>query len=158
MIEEHGRVVSVEKRAVWIETARKSTCSSCSAKSGCGQHLIEKYRNSNSHSYIRATINHQSVEQGGEVIIGIPENTLMKASMLVYLLPLLAMMLALWGASARDMGDLVTVALALLGLGLGFVPVRLFGQKAGDLCGVSVMRTIPRHCEPELITVTDLTA
>ena len=158
MIEEHGRVVSVEDSTVWVETVRKSTCSSCSAKSGCGQHLIEKYRNSNSHSYIRATAGHLALKKGDEVIIGIPEHSLMKASMLIYLLPLLAMMLALWGASSMGAGDLMTIMLALLGLGLGFIPVRLLGQGGGDMCQVSVIRRISRQQKPELISLSDLTA
>lgn len=158
MIEEHGRVVSVEAGAAWVETVRKSTCSSCGARGGCGQHLIEKYKTTNSHSYIRATIDNLPVHENDEVIIGIPENSLMKASMAVYLLPLLAMMLAIWGASSLALGDLATIALALLALGLSFVAVHLFGQQAGDMCKVSVVRVLPRSVEPELITVSDLVA
>ena len=42
MIEEPGRVVAVEEGAVWVQTLRKSTCSSCSANAGCGQGLLDK--------------------------------------------------------------------------------------------------------------------
>ncbi|MET4708605.1 SoxR reducing system RseC family protein [Endozoicomonas lisbonensis] len=88
MIEEQGRVVTVEEGAVWVETIRKTTCSSCSARNGCGQHLAEKYKSSKTHSYIRAANETGStIKEHDEVVIGIPEDSLMKASMVVYLLP-----------------------------------------------------------------------
>lgn len=42
MIEEQGRVVATEPGAVWVETVRRSTCSSCSANAGCGQGLMQR--------------------------------------------------------------------------------------------------------------------
>lgn len=146
MIEEHGRVVAVERRAVWVETIRKTTCSSCSAKNGCGQHLVEKYKSNKSHSYIRATNDSDSViQKHDEVIIGLPEGSLMKASVVVYLLPLMCMLAVLWLTSFYNLSDLTAVILALFGLAVGLVPVRLFGQRAGDMCKVQVMKVIPRR-------------
>ncbi|MET4693995.1 SoxR reducing system RseC family protein [Endozoicomonas lisbonensis] len=153
MIEEQGRVVTVEEGAVWVETIRKTTCSSCSARNGCGQHLAEKYKSSKTHSYIRAANETGStIKEHDEVVIGIPEDSLMKASMVVYLLPLLSMMAGLWLGSFLVLGDLVTVLLALSGLAAGFVPVRMLGQKASELCRVQVLKVTPRQLdEPELV-------
>lgn len=155
MIEEHGRVISVEDDTVWVETIRKTTCSSCSAKNGCGQHLAEKYKSSKTHSYIRAANESGSViKEHDAVVIGIHENALMKASMVVYLLPLLAMLAGLWAGSALG-GDPAAVMMALVGLAAGFVPVRMLGQRAGEMCRVQVLKVVPRQQgEPELIPAT----
>ncbi|AMO56957.1 SoxR reducing system RseC family protein [Endozoicomonas montiporae] len=153
MIEEHGRVVAVEGDAIWVETIRKTTCSGCSAKNGCGQHLAEKYKSSKTHSYIRASnASGSSIKEHDEVTIGIPENALMKASMVVYLLPLLSMMAGLFLGSFLAIGDLWTMLLSLSGLVAGFLPVRMLGQKAGDMCHVQVLKVTPRQLdEPELV-------
>lgn len=159
MVEEEGRVVTVEQDAVWVETIRKSTCSSCSARNGCGQHLIEKYRSSKSHSYIRATcspsLSALSLRENDRVVIGIPEAALVQASLLVYLLPLVSMIGSLWLASSLGLHDLVTALVALAGLGLGFIPVRLLGARTGDMCRVKVVRKLSSvQVEPELIPVS----
>ena len=152
MIEEEGKVVTVEQGAVWVETIRKSTCSSCSARNGCGQNLLEKYRSSKQQSYIRAS-NDFSIEENDQVVIGIPESALMRASLLVYLMPLIFMMGSLWLATAVGWNDLLTALSAMAGLAAGFIPVRMLGQSTSDMCRVKVIKVLPRKVAgPELIT------
>lgn len=154
MIEEEGRVVVVEQGAVWVETIRKSTCSSCSARNGCGQNLLEKYRASKQQSYIRAT-NDFSIEESDRVVIGIPESALMRASFLAYLLPLAGMMGSLWLATAAGWNDLFTALSAMAGLAAGFIPVRRLSQSNRDMCRVRVIRVLPRKViGHELITTS----
>ena len=153
MIEEQGRVVAVEEGTVWVETERKSTCSSCSAKNGCGQHLVDKYRTKKTHSYIRASSN-LDLNEGSTVIVGIPEASLMKASVLAYLLPLVFMMAAIWGVNLAGMHELVALPAALAGLVLGFIPARMLGDKAGDICKVTVVRKVEGQQQTELIPVS----
>ncbi|MGI9277351.1 MAG: SoxR reducing system RseC family protein [Endozoicomonas sp.] len=153
MIEEPGRVMSVEQDGVWVETIRKSTCSSCSARNGCGQHLAERYVSSKSHSYIRATSD-VALNENDKVVVGIPEGALIKASMFVYLLPLVSMMGSLWLSTWLEWNELVTVLTALAGLALGFLPVRSLGRRAGEMCRVRVVRVLPREVtEPEWMPV-----
>ncbi|WOG25567.1 SoxR reducing system RseC family protein [Endozoicomonas sp. 8E] len=153
MIEEEGRVVAVEQGTVWVETIRKSTCSSCSVRNGCGQNLLEKYRSNKHQSYIQA-INDFSIEENDQVIIGIPESALMRASFLVYLMPLAGMMGALWLATAVGWNDFFTALSAMTGLAAGFVPVRMLGQSTSDLCRVRVIKVLPRKVVgSELITI-----
>ena len=42
MIEEQGRVVAREPGAIWVETVRAGTCSSCPARQGCGHSVINR--------------------------------------------------------------------------------------------------------------------
>ena len=155
MIEEQGRVISSEgssegsseEKVVWVETERKTTCSSCSARHGCGQHLAEKYRPSSAFAYIRASSD-WSLAEGDRVLVGIPENSLLKASVVVYLLPLLLVLAALWLSQAADFGDGITLMLSALGLVVGFIPARKLGAQEGDMCRVKVVRVLSRESAP----------
>lgn len=87
----------------------------------------------------------------------------MKASMLVYLIPLLLMMVSLWLSGLAGFSDAATVMFAVIGLGLGFVRVKWFGQRAGDMCRVDVIRVVlaeggsdRRQAVADLITVGSL--
>ena len=144
MIEEQGRVISAEGDTVWIETERKTVCSSCNARNGCGQHLAEKYRPSSAFAYIRA-YSEWSLSEGDRVMVGIPENTLLKASAVVYLLPLLLIMAALWFSQVMELGDGATLIASFLALVAGFVPARKLGTQEGEVCRVKVVRVLSRQ-------------
>ncbi|USE39063.1 SoxR reducing system RseC family protein [Endozoicomonas sp. SCSIO W0465] len=142
MIEEQGRVVAVESDFVWVETIRQSSCSSCSAQNGCGQHLSEKYRADTSFSYIKA-ISPWVVKEGDRVVVGIPEGSLLKASFLIYLFPLLLMMAGIWLSSVMGFADWLLLLSAGLLLVCGFGAVRLFCNGSADMCRVDVVRVLP---------------
>ncbi|OED41357.1 hypothetical protein ACH42_14230 [Endozoicomonas sp. (ex Bugula neritina AB1)] len=144
MIEEQGRVVSVEGDVVWVETERKTTCSSCSAKQGCGHHLAGKYKSSSTFACIKA-LSDGSLSEGDQVLVGIPENSLLKASSVVYLLPLLLLMPTLWISQAVGLSDGTTLIFSALALGAGFVPARKLGVREGKLCRVKVVRVLSRQ-------------
>jgi sigma-E factor negative regulatory protein RseC len=90
MIEEQGRVVALEAGAVWVETRRKSTCSGCSARSGCGQGLMDQLGVRERRGLIRAVCDLQ-LQVGDSVVVGIREDVLLRGAVLVYLFPLLAL-------------------------------------------------------------------
>ena len=90
MIEEQGRVVAVESGAVWVETLRKSTCSSCSANATCGQGLMDRLGVGRQRGYVRALCSLQ-LSVGDAVVIGVREDLLVRGSLLVYLMPLLGL-------------------------------------------------------------------
>ncbi len=144
MVEEQGRVVSAEQDTVWIETERKTTCSSCNVRHGCGQHLADKYKPSSAFAYIRAS-SEWSLSEGDRVLVGIPESSLLKASAVAYLLPLLLIMMALWIAQMAQLSDGVALLFAGCALIAGFIPARkLWGQET-DLCRVKVVRVLSRQ-------------
>lgn len=95
MLCEQGQVVSVEEGAVWVQTRRKSSCASCSARAGCGHALLDKFQNNKERAFIRASCS-QSVEVGDQVEIGVPEQAVVRGSVRVYLWPLLALMAGIW--------------------------------------------------------------
>ena len=150
MIKEEGQVVAVEQGAAWIETIRKSTCSSCSARNGCGQHLAEKLRSSKSHSYIKA-ISDISLKEGDRVIVGIPETALISASVLMYLIPLVIMMSGLWLGNALGFHELLVALLAVIGLAIGYWPVRALNGREADMCRVQVLEVMASNTEMDTL-------
>ena len=79
MIEETGRVLSIEDGFADVETIRTSSCTSCRARHGCGHHAIAQVSSSN------------RMRMGQSVVVGIPEDTLLQASVWMYLIPLLGL-------------------------------------------------------------------
>ncbi|WP_263078785.1 SoxR reducing system RseC family protein [Endozoicomonas sp. Mp262] len=142
MIEEHAEVVAVNDQWAWLETARKSACDGCNAKSGCGKHLAEKFQRRSNKHYLRID-NDRTLSEGDRVIIGISEGALLEASVLVYFVPLLFLMAAIWLASFMGLSDSFTLLTGASGLFVGFVLVRLLSRRTSDLCHIKVLGIIP---------------
>ncbi|MFT5924164.1 MAG: sigma-E factor negative regulatory protein RseC [Paraglaciecola sp.] len=96
MIEEIGVISAIEQhdsqQVVIVETQIKSTCGSCEAQSNCGTGAIAKVFASKRET-LRFRLN-EIVEVGQKVSLGIPEENLLKASAMVYCLPLFALILS----------------------------------------------------------------
>lgn len=132
MIEEHAQVVELNAEGVWVETQRRTACGQCAANKGCGTATLAKVLG-NKRSRVRA-LNPKAtaVTVGDEVIIGIDEQALVRGSLAVYTLPLLA--LFAFGVLGQLLGtqllfgspELLTIGFSVFGLVLGFVWVRKF--------------------------------
>ena len=132
MIEEQGRVVAIEPGAVWVETLRQRTCSSCSVKAGCGQGLLDQLGASGRRGYIRALSSLQ-LSVGDSVVIGVREDLLVRGSLLVYLLPLLGLFAAAVLAEQMGLGEPLVILSALFGFLFACCAVRWRSRlKAGD--------------------------
>lgn len=134
MIEETGRVVAVDHNEVWIETIRTSSCSGCSARSGCGQGLLSKIKDgSRSHIRLQTELD---LQVGDEVILGLPEQAFIRSSLLAYGLPLLALIIAVTLADTLfGLPEPWVIAAALAGLASGFFLLRWLsrrGDRRGD--------------------------
>lgn len=132
MILETGTVVAVESDGLWVETIQKSACEVCVAEKGCGQKFLSKLAGKT--TSIRVLLNKQSQQKisvGQSVTIGIPEDVIVLASLLVYLLPIFG---AVAGATAVGLngggGDLQSIGGALAGLLLGGWLVRIHSKRS----------------------------
>lgn len=96
MIEEIGVICAIEQQnsqqVVMVETQIKSTCGSCEAQSNCGTGAIAKVF-ATKRETLRFRLN-DIVEVGQKVSLGIPEENLLKASAMVYCLPLFTLVLS----------------------------------------------------------------
>lgn len=136
MIEETGTVIAESGDHLWVQTIQKSTCSGCSARHGCGQGVLARLSDGRANQLrvrleegfhgngYNGSVRH--VRVGDQVVIGIEESLLLRASFLVYGLPLLTLVLgALFADQVWPGNDLAAIAFAAAGLTTGFVIVRL---------------------------------
>ncbi len=130
MIEEVGTVQDVQKNAqgeaqfIWVETQVKSTCGSCEARKNCGK-VFAKKQQKLKYQYSGA------VSVGQKVTLGIAEESLLKASALMYLLPLFILVISalLTQTLLPILGlasELWIIAVAFFATGLSFVGVRYY--------------------------------
>lgn len=143
MIEEQGRVVALESGAVWVETLRKSTCSSCSANAACGQGLMDRLGVGRQRGYVRA-LSQMQLAIGDSVIIGVREDLLVRSSLLVYLLPLLGLFAAALLANGLGLSEPLVILAGLSGLFASWLMVRWRAARVAEnpLLQPVVLRTL----------------
>ena len=92
MLEEKATIIRVENSQTWVEVkSSQSGCNSCQQKSSCGTSVLSGlFKESPKFFKVNNEINAQ---KGENVVIGIEENTFLKASFMGYMLPLLSMIL-----------------------------------------------------------------
>jgi sigma-E factor negative regulatory protein RseC len=137
---ETGRIVAVDADSLWVETIRKSTCGTCSAQKGCGHGLLNRIRDGQ-RGLVRVLPGPFSLEDcrvNDEVSISLPDEVILRGSLIVYMLPLLAM---LAGAAAGSQWlpwsqDPAAVVGAALGFAGGVVMVRWHAWQHRDDAGL----------------------
>lgn len=90
MVEESGTIVAINDGKILVETQVKSTCSGCQAKDNCGTSVIANAF-SNKSDLLEYSCE-EPVQVGQKVTLGIAEKTLLSASAMVYMLPLLTLL------------------------------------------------------------------
>ena len=89
MIEERARVIAIEDDQLLLEAQIRSTCHACAVKQGCGTSVLSKWLG---RKFTRFQApNTVNAQVGDEVVVGLAESAMLKGSLMVYLLPLLAM-------------------------------------------------------------------
>lgn len=139
MVEGVARVVAVDGAKVWLEAESMSACAGCAAKAGCGTSAQPSRRTPRRF----AATNDLDARIGERMVVGIPENALLRASATAYLVPLLAMIVAAVAASGLGGGDGAAALAAVAGLaaGLAFARRRAAMLTAhGGLTPVSLRR------------------
>ncbi len=155
MIEEKAVVIKSEDGVAWVQTGRKTACGGCSLNKGCGVSVLERMLGER--VMLLKALDPISTHQGDEVVIGIRESALVKGSVVVYILPLLAMILfAMLGSTvvAPWLGlplEGTSIVMGGAGLGVGFWGVSLFSRRIrqdSDYQPV-ILRVVDREPLPE---------
>lgn len=89
MIEENAVVAKIENGQVWVESKQGSGCSGCQQKASCSTSALSKLVKKRSVAVDSAF----KLNVGDEVVVGIEEGILLRASLMLYLLPLIFMFL-----------------------------------------------------------------
>jgi len=131
MIEEQALVLSELEGKLRVRVQRQSACDSCQLKSGCGQSALTKL---SSNQCIEFDVpNNINAECGNLVLIAIPEQGLITASLIVYFFPLLCMLTAAIAAkNLFNLSDLYISICGLFALFIGFACARHYGQKHSE--------------------------
>ena len=117
MIHENATVVDVRPDALVVETIQQSTCGSCAARKGCGQGVLAKYLSSS--SYFHIALDGESpvsstYRVGDSVTIAMDELALVRASMWLYLMPIMGFLLG--AVLGNTLSELASIIGALAGL------------------------------------------
>jgi sigma-E factor negative regulatory protein RseC len=110
MMEEQGTVVAREDGTVWVETTRRSACHGCGQGAGCGTSLLGRLFSSRPN--VLALDDPLGVAVGDQVVIGIPDTLLVRASLAAYVLPLVTLVAAAGTAEWLGGADLVVASIA----------------------------------------------
>lgn len=134
MLKETGRVVAIDDDSVWVETINQSTCGSCAAEKGCGQSVLAKW--SAKESYLKVLLDGRdpnTVQVNDEITLGIPEDVVVKSSLLLYCLPIALMIAGALVGENVFAQEWITVLGAALGFAVGGAFVSLVSHlKRGD--------------------------
>jgi len=124
MIEEQAVVIKASKDRVTLEVVRSQPCGLCGQVRGCGNSIWGKiFSHQSGHIETRNNLN---AKLGDAVILGIDETLMLKSSLMLYGVPLLAMFLGMIIAHgfAKELVELYTLIGAVTGLFLGVVVIK----------------------------------
>ena len=121
-----GRIIAIEQgegaNFALVEVNAPVPCARCAAGKGCGAGLIGGTRESRR---VEALVGHGvTIGEGDEVMIELKPENLLKASLIVYGLPLSTAIIASAFAYFAGFGDMAAALAALGGVALGLVVAR----------------------------------
>lgn len=120
MIEEQAQVLQVENNQALIEIYQQSSCGSCSQQGSCGTSSLSQLFGKRPTQF-SLDIPQNTLHQGDLIIVGLDEMAYLKASVLIYLIPLFCLFAAaLIGGNLLSLNDFAVAVLAFMGLLLGF--------------------------------------
>lgn len=118
MLTETGQVVTLDGIYALIDVKRKSSCQSCSAKSGCGTSVLSRFFDKR-FSFVRA-VNDVQAAEGDIVELELDESALVFMTFWTYLFPILFMfaviLLAAWFSNDSSVASVAGVAGLVAGI------------------------------------------
>ncbi len=141
MIEEIATVIRVETDGVWVKTQAKTTCGACQQQDSCTSGVVAKALTPKEPRLFIPT--EVAVLPGQQVRIGLHETALTQAALRVYLVPIVAFMLAMGLLVQMGANEGVQLLGGLLGSGLGLLLVRRSEQKREKSLQVSLLEVLP---------------
>ena len=127
MITEEGVVEKSSPSKAIVRVERNEACANCQTRGAC-EMLSKK-------SMRVEVINDLGAKEGDRVEISVPTGSFLKLSMLVYLLPVVALIIGayvgtLWAEAKGAEGALLPVIFGALAMGISFLILRRFDRRA----------------------------
>lgn len=155
MIEDIATVIKVDGENVVVESVRKSACSGCGAKDGCGTNVLATLFDKTSENPRLTLKNTVGAKEGEKVVIGVDERVVIKSSFFVYIVPVLSMIFfaSIGVIIAKHIGltsDNSSMILGIFGLLLGFGWLFLYSKRlATEKQYQPVLLRIKHDCEKD---------
>lgn len=146
MIEQEGRVLSLDGDSAEITIVRQSACGGCQAKSGCGTAVVGSLFPSRELKLRLPNTAH--ARAGDRVVVGLPEAALQVAALMLYGLPLVAMLVAaIAGQTLAQSSGWQGEPAAILGGLSGLIGGLLITRRLSHLGGMRpvILRRLPTH-------------
>ena len=150
MIEEQAQVVEIKGNTLFLQAQTQSACGSCAANKGCGTSLLSKVVG-RKFSYFQAD-NSINAIVGDTVVVGISEDALLKGSLVMYIIPIMAMLIFAVLADYSMLADmlhrdLMIAMTAIMGLVFGSLLSRWYftRESSAHLFAPVVLRKIIVH-------------
>jgi sigma-E factor negative regulatory protein RseC len=126
MIRESAQVIALDGDYALVQTQRRATCESCAVNKGCGTSVLAKVIGRR-YAQIRV-LNVPQAKIGDTVIVGMGESGLLKSALLVYCLPLLAVVLFVMVGSVLlgpHFTDGMAIVFGVAGFGFALIVIKL---------------------------------
>ena len=123
MIEEQAFIIALSDNNALVEIKRQSSCNSCDAQASCGTSSLSQLFGKRP-SQFNLSLNHCDIQDklkvGDVIMIGLEDLSYLKASLLIYLLPIVFMFLfALLADQLMHVADVYIMLFGLFGLWFG---------------------------------------
>jgi sigma-E factor negative regulatory protein RseC len=118
-IRESGTVVAFIAGGVIVETQRQTGCQSCASRGGCGINLMQKALNRKQHQV--RVVTDLPLGLGDYVQLVLPASALVQASLLMYVLPLLGLMIGALAGQMLFLANSASILGGVLGFGLALL-------------------------------------
>ena len=121
MLEETALVVEADQQSLWVELPSRSACSQCGSGTCTTSVIAKLFRVSKPRFRLENSLN---ARPGQQVVVGIPDDLVAKASLWAYLLPMVTLLAGAAVANVAGAGEGIQSLMALVGLGVGLLLVR----------------------------------
>ncbi len=129
-IEEEALVVSIKGDMAWVQTQSRLTCASCRMSDTCGNGILERFFATR--VFETPVLNSLSAQVGDKVIIQMMKSSITKASLVLYLIPILLLLIMSFLAQVFDFSENMIILSGFIGLGLGLALIKVFHRGIHD--------------------------
>ncbi len=127
MLHETGLVSDLIGDLAIVQTQNQLACGSCKVVDTCGNGIVEKYLSGKIFS--SEVYNRLNAKIGDKVILEIPKSSITKASIIVYIIPLLTFIISALVASLFSYSENMIILISLVGLASGFAVTKFYNRR-----------------------------
>ncbi|MGX5174650.1 SoxR reducing system RseC family protein [Aliikangiella sp. IMCC44653] len=124
---ETALVIKQQDNNVWVATQSKLACRSCKVSSSCGSGIIEQYFSGKVFETLLE--NRVNAQVGDLVEISIPKSSLTTASLLLYIVPLVGLIIGALVGHQLALAELSVILLSFLCMSTAMLISRFWSKK-----------------------------